>query len=288
MKAYLKRKLRTENAPQAIRLAIPPARLLAAGRPDLAIDLAEGLPGELRKSNNRNSGIWRTWWTGSSAPLPHRRLIRPEALTSRRLPKGRLTPLDFQAKANRKTQDLSPSSGFEGNGLAELGLGDKTLDGVRFRIAAKLIQLAGGQEFAVPKTVEGIPVHCAVQRLYVLHATQCSAARERWSAGTPSITRMVRWLPCRLSSDRTSAIGMTRTWITWESRYPEEGLSGLAATATAAGTAPLLRLYLGTWENRRPGKKVTHIDFSSTSGEAAPFCVAMTVEEPDAGPGRTR
>ena len=66
---------------------------------------------------------------------PSRALIRPEVLTSRRLPKGRLTPLDFQAKANRKTEDLSPSSGFEGNGLAELGLGDKTLDEVRFRIA---------------------------------------------------------------------------------------------------------------------------------------------------------
>jgi hypothetical protein len=50
----------------------------------------------------------------------------------------------------------------------------------------------------------------------------------------------------------------------------------------------LIRLYLGTWENPSPGKKVTQIDFSSTGGEAAPFCVAMTVKEPDAEPGRTR
>ena len=96
---------------------------------------------------------------------------------------------------------------------------------------------AGGQEFAVPKTVEGIPVQRASNGSTFSMRRNGAPARERWSAGTPSITRMVRRLPCRLSSDRMSAIGMTRTWIAWESRYPEEGLSGLAATVTATGTA---------------------------------------------------
>ena len=41
-------------------------------REAVAQPLAEGLPGELRKSNDPNSGIWRTWWTGSSVPLPRR------------------------------------------------------------------------------------------------------------------------------------------------------------------------------------------------------------------------
>ena len=40
-----------------------------------------------------------------------------------------------------------------------------------------------------------------------------------------------------------------------------------------------LRLYVSLWENPHPQKKVTRIDYISTNAAAAPFCVAMTVEE---------
>ena len=40
-----------------------------------------------------------------------------------------------------------------------------------------------------------------------------------------------------------------------------------------------LRLYVTLWENPHPEKKVTGIDFTSTTTRAAPFCVAMSVEE---------
>ena len=41
-----------------------------------------------------------------------------------------------------------------------------------------------------------------------------------------------------------------------------------------------IRLYLTTWENSKPDKKVVSIDFSSTKETpCAPFCVAMTAEE---------
>src|SRR5205823_6181546 len=42
-----------------------------------------------------------------------------------------------------------------------------------------------------------------------------------------------------------------------------------------------IRLYLSTWENPSPGKKVTTIDYSSRKDQtvAAPFCIAMTLEE---------
>ncbi|MGO8747633.1 MAG: hypothetical protein ACLQNE_16805 [Thermoguttaceae bacterium] len=258
-------------------------------REAVAQRLAEGLPGELRKSNDpelRNLADMVDRIIRSVAPS--RALIRPEVLTSRRLPKGRLTPLDFQAKANRKTEDLSPSSGFEGNGLAELGLGDKTLDEVRFRIAPKLIQLAGGQEFAVPKTVEGIPVQRAVQRLYVLHATQ-------WNAGEGTVAgRYTFHYEDGSTASMPIVVGQdVRDWHDSDLDHLGKPVSRGRVVWTGSNRdsdryGALIRLYLGTWENPRPGKKVTHIDFSSTGGEAAPFCVAMTVEEPDAGPGRTR
>lgn len=40
-----------------------------------------------------------------------------------------------------------------------------------------------------------------------------------------------------------------------------------------------IRLYLTTWMNPNPGKKVMSIDFARTDGTpAAPFCVAITAE----------
>jgi hypothetical protein len=39
-------------------------------------------------------------------------------------------------------------------------------------------------------------------------------------------------------------------------------------------------LYLSTWKNPHPEKTVGSIDYVSMKRNAAPFCVAMTVEEP--------
>ncbi len=40
-----------------------------------------------------------------------------------------------------------------------------------------------------------------------------------------------------------------------------------------------LRLYVTLWENPHPDKRVRAIDFISTTTHAAPFCLAMTVED---------
>ena len=42
-----------------------------------------------------------------------------------------------------------------------------------------------------------------------------------------------------------------------------------------------LRLYLGVWENPHPEKPVSYLDFvCAKDGPCAPFCMAITVEEP--------
>jgi hypothetical protein len=42
-----------------------------------------------------------------------------------------------------------------------------------------------------------------------------------------------------------------------------------------------LRLYLGTWANPQPKKTVTRIDYlKEGQTPAAPFCIALTVEDP--------
>ena len=48
----------------------------------------------------------------------------------------------------------------------------------------------------------------------------------------------------------------------------------------ATGLQCRIRLYLTTWENPHPGKKIATIDYQKTAPDsaAAPFCAAITLE----------
>jgi hypothetical protein len=51
------------------------------------------------------------------------------------------------------------------------------------------------------------------------------------------------------------------------------------ANKQAAAQGKKIRLYLATWENPKPEKKVKTIDFTTTKETpCAPFCVAITAE----------
>ena len=59
-----------------------------------------------------------------------------------------------------------------------------------------------------------------------------------------------------------------RAIVGWEGTNPQGAQQGKS-----------LRLYVAMWENPMPGKLVAHIDYISAKTRAAPFCVAMTVEQ---------
>jgi hypothetical protein len=62
----------------------------------------------------------------------------------------------------------------------------------------------------------------------------------------------------------------TRSKVGWEGE-----------NEAAKGFEAKIKLYLTTWENPHPDKKVLRIDYVATmpDQDAAPFCVAMSVEE---------
>ena len=61
----------------------------------------------------------------------------------------------------------------------------------------------------------------------------------------------------------------TRGKVAWKGE--NEGAKSLNAT---------IRLYMATWENPKPDKKVKSIDYATTKETiCAPFCVALTAEE---------
>ncbi len=197
-------------------------------------------------------------------------------------PKGKLIPLDLEAKTNQNLNDLSGPGDFEGNGLAELPRGEQTFGGVSFRIGRKLIQLAGTNLPTAPAKVEGIPVDRKVARLYVLHATQWSSATDV-KDGTAIGEYQVHY-----EDDSTASMPVVfgedvRDW--WNNDQGKPTTRGKVVwtggnIATDRNNVTL-RLYLGVWENPHPDKKVTSLDYISTNDTiCAPFCLAMTVEEP--------
>lgn len=203
-----------------------------------------------------------------------------ELVGPRHHPQGKLVCLDLRQHANRKLAEKLGTTA--GNDLKELPQGEQTFAGVNFRIADSAIQLAGTRLSAAPQTVEGIPVHGRMNRLYILHSCQWGGVQFDVRDGTTIGRYEVRYadgsratVPVVCGEDvrdwwsHTRDKAVTRGQVAWVGRNAAVGKSNL-----------YLRLYLTAWENPHPEKIVASLDYVSTMTAAAPFCVAMTAEEP--------
>jgi hypothetical protein len=194
-------------------------------------------------------------------------------------PSGRLVPLDLTGARNRKTVDFSGSGDFEGNGLAELPTGEQVLRGVTFRIGEGVVQLGSTNLADESAEASDIAVQRKIIRLYALHATQ-------WNTDDGALVGQYRFkyqdgetvlLPIVYGAD-------IRDWWVWDDGAPlTRGVvawTGANLHTERYGIA--LRLCLSVWDNPHPEKQVMSLDFvSSMDTQAAPFCVALTVEEPE-------
>jgi hypothetical protein len=196
--------------------------------------------------------------------------------------------VDLQPKANQKLTDRfgdrATGQVTEGNTLTSLPKGEQTLAEVKFKIGDGLIQL-GSPLFKDPKPdrVDGIPVGKAFVKLYLLHATQLISAAGGIPDGTPIARYELHYegggtetIPVVLGQD-------VRDWWLWGSE--KTVTRGKVAwrgenEATKRLGQRQLRLYLSTWENPHPAKRVERIDYLKVGDtHAAPFCVAITLEE---------
>jgi hypothetical protein len=210
-----------------------------------------------------------------ATPLPEKR--SPEQTKQ-------FTYVDLQPKANQKLTDTFAGRP-KGNTLASLPKGEQTLQGVQFKIADGLAQL--GSELLQaqkPDRVDGIRVGKAFARLHLLHATQFGSGLGIIQDDTPIAKYEVHYegggtetIPVVYGQDvrnwwySDSEKGVTRGKVAWT------GENG--ATKDTMGRRRI-RLYLGTWENPHPTTRVERIDYVKVGDTpAAPFCVAMTLEE---------
>jgi len=187
--------------------------------------------------------------------------------------------LDLQPNANQKLKDDFHDNAFPGNNLANLPQGEQTLEGVKFKIGEKLIQLTSTQQSvaAKPEKVEGIKVDAKTAKLHILHATgwetedgaRIGEYTVNWDDGSSAT------IPIEYGKDvldwwcNPNSGEPARSKVAWKG--DNEGAKSLNCT---------IRLYMTTWENPKPDTKIKSIDYSTNKKTpAAPFCVAITAEE---------
>jgi hypothetical protein len=185
--------------------------------------------------------------------------------------------IDIQPKTNHKLKDDFHSTNFPGNNLASLPSGEQTFEGVKFKIGEGLMQLGSKTIEDRPDKIEGIKVDKSCAKIHILHATGYSTDEDAvigeyvftfeddTSVTMPIVygKDVLDWWCYEGNPDPT------RGKVAWKGE--NEGAKTLNAT---------IRLYMATWENPKPDKKIKSIDFTTTKETpCAPFCVAMTVEE---------
>ncbi len=205
----------------------------------------------------------------------------------------KFTYVDLQPQANQMlTANLG--SGREGNNLAGLPKGEQIFGGVKFKVEDGFIQLGSALlKEPKPDKVEGIKVGKTFAKLHVLHATFYGNGTVIGQEGmegdplfVPDGTRIGEYkvhyedgsaeaVPIVYGQDvrdwwyTENSKGVSRGKVAWE---------GDNEWAKSLGSR--IRLYLGTWENPKPKKKVVSIDYvKGNDTPAAPFWVAMTLED---------
>ena len=195
------------------------------------------------------------------------------------------TYIDLQPKANQKlAEDFDPNT--EGNNLAQVPKGEQKLEGVKFKIDESLVQLGSKIKPGKPEKISGIKVDKAFAKLHILQATEFGQSPPGDERHVPDNTIIAQYT-LHYEDKSVEVIEVAygkdvRDW--WAFEDPPAVTRGKVAwkgnNDFAMQYGASLRLFMTTWENPKPDKKVVRIDFEKTSETAAaPFVIAMTAEE---------
>jgi WD40 repeat protein len=134
-----------------------------------------------------------------------------------------------------------------------------------------------------PERIEGIEVPKTFRRLQVLHGMHHYDSMGVEDGAT--IGRYVLHYSDGTSAELPIVLGRhVRNWWAQEGEenplapLPEGTVAWTGSNPSAMDAKATLRLYLTSYENPHPEKKVVRVDFVSAMTTAAPFLVAMTVE----------
>jgi len=196
--------------------------------------------------------------------------------------------LDLQMRKNQEFTEEFANDGRDGNTLDGMPMGEQEMAGVKFKIGKGVVHLGSTVQKNRPEKVEGISVGGPFLKLHILHATQYGGGPNKEGApwyvedGTSIGEYKINYED---KSSETIPIVYGKDVRDWWFREDEAGVSrGKVAWTGDNDLAKKydcrLRLYLATWENPHPEKKVVTIDYISKKKVtvASPFCVAITLE----------
>lgn len=194
-------------------------------------------------------------------------------------PEGTLTCVDVQPKADQ-TMDLEAfDTPF--NDMRRVPRGEQTFGGVKFTVGPRSLQLGSGLLPEAPEKIEAIPVGKRVARMYVLHGTQFSGPIHNVADGTA-----IGWYRVVYEDQTEQSVAVVAgedvgSWFAEDSDPPSRGAKVWEGKNRIADwTKSSVRLFASGWTNPHPAKKVARIDYLAAGTQAAPFCLAITVEEP--------
>lgn len=170
--------------------------------------------------------------------------------------------------------------GIKGDDLGTLPKGVQTLAGVEFDVRG-IIQLGSQSPFATnfPVWVKAIPVRQPCRHLHFLHAAafgtpadegkQIAAYMVHFGTNRPPIE-----IPIRYGRE-------VRDWHAppGESAPPDDlAVAWRGTNAATRNLSQSIRLFLTTWTNTAPQRRVERIDYVSSMAGAAPFLIAITAD----------
>ncbi len=166
------------------------------------------------------------------------------------------------------------------NQLAGLEPGIQNLGGIDFDIRG-IVQLAGKPSWATnfPSEAKGIAVRQKCARIHFLHAASWGKPQEE---GKQIGAYVIHYSANNMRLEVPIIYGQSvRDWHEWSGEAPGpkeltvawKGQNGVSKKAHAS-----IRLFRTTWVNLVPDVEIESIDFISSTGNAAPFLVAITVE----------
>jgi hypothetical protein len=196
-------------------------------------------------------------------------------------PAPKTDPIKFislKGHTNVKMDENLHSNRFENNNLKSLPTGKQKMGDVEFEIGDGVLQLGSNQVTTKPNKIEGIKVGGAVKKLHFLHATGYSTEPDT------VIGKYIVHYDDKSTAEIDIVYGKDVVdWWAYPGRDgPTKGKAVWEGENEASkGFDAKIKLYLMTWENPKPDKKVVTIDFIAPNPEqdAAPFCVAITADE---------
>jgi RNA polymerase sigma factor (sigma-70 family) len=179
---------------------------------------------------------------------------------------SRFCSIDLGSHVNQKLNERFHKY-RDGNDLAALPTGKQRFAGIPFTVAGGLVQVGGDK----PAKAEGIRVGAKIVKLHFLHACGFCGSIPR---GTPVGKYVVHY-----EDKRTQEIAIVygRDVVDWWVQPGVADPTGSKVAWTGQNQLSPIRLFLTTWENPNPEKRIVTLDYVATGGN--PFCVAISAEE---------